>query len=277
MAGPTTPASEREAIDHVLVTNDDGIASPGLDAVVDALSPFADVTVVAPVENLSGIGTQRSDSVSYERTDRGYAVDGTPADCVAFGARGLDRPVDAVVSGCNLGPNAGRYVLGRSGTVGAAIEAAWMGLPAVAVSAYDPESLFTRPADAFSYERAADAVEYLLPTAVDACTSETGPDLLNVNVPVERRAEMRLTEPADHYDTEIDRADGTVRFDDDYGPVNSLAGGAEGTTRADIDVPAYSEQGAIRDGVVGVSPLAVPLEPVDCRRTRSAVETYEPT
>jgi 5'-nucleotidase len=96
-----------DGIDRVLVTNDDGIGSAGLEALVERLAESADVTVVAPDENVSGIGRTRSREVTYERTDRGYAVDGTPADCVAFGARALDEPFDAVVSGCNHGPNAG--------------------------------------------------------------------------------------------------------------------------------------------------------------------------
>jgi 5'/3'-nucleotidase SurE len=147
-----------DGIDRVLVTNDDGIGSAGLEALVERLAESADVTVVAPDENVSGIGRTRSREVTYERTDRGYAVDGTPADCVAFGASAR-RTVRCRRLGVQPRPERGGVVLGRSGTVGAAVEAAWLGLPAVAVSAYHPETVFARPPDEFSYSTAAAATE----------------------------------------------------------------------------------------------------------------------
>jgi 5'-nucleotidase len=272
MAAEADPNRLGEAIEHVLVTNDDGIDSPGLDAVVERLSEVATVTVVAPAENVSGTGAKRSESVTCRRTADGYVVDGLPADCVAFGARGLDATPDAVVSGCNLGPNVGTYMLGRSGTVGAAVEAAWLGIPAVAVSAYDPDSLFARPADAFSYETAADAVAHLLPAVVES-NANGDRAMLNVNVPVDSDPPMRLTEPGDYYDTSVRREGDIVHFEADYGPVSRLL---DDVDRADLDVRPGSEQEAIRDGVIGVSPLDVPVQTVECAATREAVEAYEP-
>jgi len=261
-------------IEHVLVTNDDGIDSPGLDAVVERLSEVATVTVVAPAENVSGTGAKRSESATCRRTADGYVVGGLPADCVAFGARGLDVTPDAVVSGCNLGPNVGTYMFGRSGTVSAAVEAAWLGIPAVAVSAYDPESLFARPADAFSYETAADVVTHLLPAVAESSASADGAAMLNVNVPVDSEPPMRLTEPGDYYDASVRREEDTVHFEADYGPVSRLLD--DDVDRADLDVPAGTEQEAVRDGVIGVSPLDIPVRAVECAATRRAVETYEP-
>jgi len=70
--------------------------------------------------------------VEYTETDAGYAVEGTPADCVAVADVALGLDPDVVVSGCNHGPNIGAHILGQSGTVGAAMEASFLGTPAIA-------------------------------------------------------------------------------------------------------------------------------------------------
>ncbi|WP_459192423.1 5'/3'-nucleotidase SurE [Halosimplex sp. J119] len=269
-----------EGIEHVLVTNDDGIDGHGLRAVADRLSEVADVTVVAPEGDVSGVGRTRQRRISYEETDAGYAVDGMPADCAAFGLRGLDSTPDAVVSGCNHGPNVGSYVLAQSGTVGAAVEAAWLDVPAVALSAYDPGSLLPRPEAEFCYAVAAEIAASLLPALVES-RNEGGADLLNVNVPVDREgavtdgARMRVTEPHDFYDTTVRDDDGKVLFENYYGPQNRLADGSPAPGELlPSSLPAESEQGAIRDGAIAVSPLSVPVAPVDCPVIDRAVEAY---
>lgn len=135
----------------VLFTNDDGIASPGLWAAVEAFCDWADVLVVAPHEQQSGTG--RSMPVtskgriyaevrqinSHEVTV--YSVDGTPAQSVQHGVIELaDRLPSLVVSGINYGENAGNGVT-ISGTVGAALEAASLGIPALAISQQTPKDL----------------------------------------------------------------------------------------------------------------------------------------
>ncbi len=128
----------------ILFTNDDGIASPGLWAAVEAFAPFAEVLVCAPRLQQSGMG--RSMPVASEgrihaekRAILGvettvYAIDGTPAQAVQHGIIELaPRPVDLVVSGINYGENVGNGIT-ISGTVGAALEAASFGIPALAVS-----------------------------------------------------------------------------------------------------------------------------------------------
>src|SRR5215467_7022964 len=128
----------------ILFTNDDGIASPGLWAVVDAFYDVGDVLVVAPREQQSGMGrslpvTSEGRIIEQERLIRGepnkvYAVDGTPAQAVQHGVIELaDRLPSLVVSGINYGENCGNGVT-ISGTVGAALEAASLGIPAIAVS-----------------------------------------------------------------------------------------------------------------------------------------------
>jgi len=117
---------------HVLVTNDDGYSTEGIAALAEAIAEFADVVVVAPKENASG----SSQSVRVLSSGSGgYAIDGSPADCVWVGVVlfGKDRPFDLVVSGINHGANYGTAYF-YSGTVGAAFQASSQDIPAIAVS-----------------------------------------------------------------------------------------------------------------------------------------------
>jgi 5'/3'-nucleotidase len=129
---------------EILLTNDDGILSPGLWAAAEALSELGFVHVVAPRQQASGTGRSMpatSDGIIQEHqvTVHGkpwtvYAVGGTPAQAVQHGVLEiLPRPPDLVVSGINYGENLGNGVT-ISGTVGAALEASAMGFPALAVS-----------------------------------------------------------------------------------------------------------------------------------------------
>ena len=126
---------------RVLLTNDDGIGSPGLIAVLEALAPVAETVVIAPAQNQSAVArsiTLRRAMTVTEYDLHGaaaaFAVDGTPVDCVRFAALGLGGGgYDAVVSGANLGHNLGDDVT-YSGTVAAALEGVLLGLPAIAVS-----------------------------------------------------------------------------------------------------------------------------------------------
>ncbi|QAU13630.1 5'/3'-nucleotidase SurE [Halorubrum sp. BOL3-1] len=193
---------------EILVTNDDGIDAVGIRALADALSREYDVTVVAPESNQSGVGGARSwweTTVEYAETDRGYAVKGTPADCVAVADVALGLDPDVVVSGCNHGPNIGAHILGQSGTVGAAMEASFLGTPAIAVSLYDRGNLPVPPTlDADDFAVAGEVVTDLL-DRTDEGRLPFGADVLNVNVPAaddEAAADptYRLTEPARGFD-----------------------------------------------------------------------------
>jgi 5'-nucleotidase len=126
---------------RILLTNDDGIMAPGIVAMYRHLVQLGDVTVVAPetVQSATGHGITLTtplltSRVTVENAFTGTAVDGRPADCVKLAiAQLLPEPPDLVVSGMNSGANVGINVL-YSGTVAAAIEAAFLGLPAIAVS-----------------------------------------------------------------------------------------------------------------------------------------------
>ena len=126
----------------VLATNDDGIEAPGLWHLAEAVSDFADVLVVAPAFNQSGMSaafTLRQDLETERAFSRLPAVDafqvnGTPTDAVLHGIRHLaPRHIDMVVSGVNPGPNVGRDIL-HSGTVMAAMQGYLRNLPSVAAS-----------------------------------------------------------------------------------------------------------------------------------------------
>lgn len=143
---PTATVSGRPL--RIVVTNDDGIASPGFDQLVQALValPDVEVDVVAPAENQSGSSDRTTDGgvTSAEASTAsgitGTAVDGFPADSVVVAIEDLGLEPDVVVSGVNEGQNVGPLAA-ISGTVGAARTAARLGVPAVAASAgleYDP-------------------------------------------------------------------------------------------------------------------------------------------
>jgi 5'-nucleotidase len=161
---------------HILITNDDGYAARGIDVLTQELARVADVSVVAPERNKSGASNSltlmRPLRVKCLQPDR-YFVDGTPTDCVHLALSGLlEAQPDMVVSGINAGPNLGDDVL-YSGTVAAAMEGRFLGLPAIAVS------LAGSPATHF--ETAARITRLL----IERLMQHPLPDdtLLNVNVP----------------------------------------------------------------------------------------------
>ncbi len=125
---------------RILLTNDDGIDAGGLHALAAALRPLGDVTVAAPATNQTGVSraitlspTIVVDEIDMPDGGLGFAVAGTPSDCVRFAVLGLPERPDIVVSGSNRGANLGDDV-SYSGTVAAALEGVFLGLPAIAVS-----------------------------------------------------------------------------------------------------------------------------------------------
>jgi 5'-nucleotidase len=140
-AGSTSTTTAARRTLEVVVTNDDGVAGAGLDAIVEALrdEPGIEVTVVAPATDKSGTGgTTTPGTVATEdaTTNSGFpavAVEGFPADTIAVALDVLGLTPDLVVSGINLGQNIGPLTQ-VSGTVGAALAAGRRGIPALAVS-----------------------------------------------------------------------------------------------------------------------------------------------
>lgn len=166
---------------RVLITNDDGIGSPGLAALVRAFEPVAEVFAVAPEHERSATGHAitlhkplRAAPAGIPGSGvRAWSTNGTPADCVALGMLDLleGRP-DVVVSGINVGPNIGRD-LTYSGTVSGAMEGAIFHVPSIAVSI----GAFRSPMFAVAAEFAVVLARSLLSHGLPEDT------LLNVNVP----------------------------------------------------------------------------------------------
>lgn len=121
----------------ILISNDDGYLAPGINCLAEQLEKIADITVVAPERDRSGASNSLTLDIPLraQQTPNGfYRVDGTPTDCVHLAITGmLDYEPDMVVSGINAGANLGDDVL-YSGTVAAATEGRFLGLPAMAVS-----------------------------------------------------------------------------------------------------------------------------------------------
>ena len=129
---------------RILITNDDGINAPGLVAMAEIAAelagPGGEVWTVAPAFEQSGVGhciSYTHPTLIAELAPRRFAAEGSPADCVLAAISDVmrDSPPDLVLSGVNRGNNAGENVM-YSGTIGAAMEAALQGLPAIALSQY---------------------------------------------------------------------------------------------------------------------------------------------
>ena len=122
---------------RILISNDDGYQAPGINALAKALSDVADITIVAPDRNRSGASnslTLENPLTVKQYQENGYYVNGTPTDCVHMAMTGLlPSTPDMVISGINDGSNMGDDIL-YSGTVAAATEGRFLGLPAIAIS-----------------------------------------------------------------------------------------------------------------------------------------------
>jgi 5'-nucleotidase len=276
------------SVPHILLTNDDGIDAPGLAAFREELTAVGDVTVVAPHHNQSGVGRTRSTPSIRHDHPWGYSLEGTPADCVAYALRGLDTEFDAVVAGVNDGPNAGNYVVGRSGTVGAGIEAAFLGVPAVAVSAYHAVDFFPHPPAEYDFGRPARAGKALLERALATDVFEDV-DLLNVNAPVDApEPDARITRPTPDYDlvvgheTETDEprelGDGEtmVRLDDSVWPETEGFENPFPLAEGHLErYPHGSDRRAMVEGEVSVSPLSVNHGHAESESLVGAVDSLE--
>ena len=164
----------------ILITNDDGILAPGIEALYRAVADLGEVEVVAPETTQSGVGHAISvltpmpaRRVHVKQVFHGWSVDGRPADCVKLALLELLewRP-DFLISGINAGINTGVYVL-YSGTVAGAAEGALYGIPSMAVS--------LELSDNLDFERAGQVARRVFQQYV-ACKPPGG-TCLNVNIP----------------------------------------------------------------------------------------------
>jgi len=197
----------------ILITNDDGLYSAGLRASYEALKDLGEVYVVAPLIQSSGVG--RSISVMKPiRVSKAnvngmevYAVDGTPTDAVIIGIYEIIKDLpDLVVSGINLGENLSSEAVTTSGTVGAALEAATQGCPAIAISSEVPDSeKFEFLYKPFDFSLAKKVLRSLAKLILEKGLPN-GVNVLNVNVPLNSNGEIAITKLARRlYRTKIDR------------------------------------------------------------------------
>ena len=194
-SAPTAAAAAAAPRPLILLSNDDGQASPGIRAMYEALASRADVVLMAPETEQSAT----SHSLTLHRPLRlrslklpnmtAFGLDGTPADCVYValhsGTRILPRRPDLVVSGINRGMNLGQDAF-YSGTVAAAREGALRGIPAVAVSAHHPGAELPGVAE-LGARIAMELYDRARRGAIPAAP------LMNVNVPEKWNGEVRAT------------------------------------------------------------------------------------
>ncbi|MYC89230.1 MAG: 5'/3'-nucleotidase SurE [Gemmatimonadales bacterium] len=249
------PASEapvdepaQDAPYHILVTNDDGIESPGIQALVTALGEVGEVTVAAPCDQQSG--TSMSISLDEEfrvrATPAGNCVEATPASAVRLAIRALapESGFDLVVSGINIGANVGE-ISHMSGTVGAAMMGAYLGIPAVAASQD------SGPGD---FEHAAGIVARFV-SELRRRGPETG-IVYSLNFPAATAAETRgiAARPMGGSYFVIDHEEVT-------GDPGEEAADAEGERRFSVvfvppeTIPAGSDTEAYNEGLVTITPL----------------------
>jgi 5'-nucleotidase len=225
---------------RILVTNDDGYFSPGIEALASALRALGPVVIVAPQTEASAVGhglTLRRPLRLEVIREGVYAVDGTPTDCVNIALdKVLDAPPDLVVSGINKGLNIGDDVT-YSGTVAGAFEGALLGYPAIAVSLeYGDDPWDFGPAAQVAASIAAGLLEHPMPAR----------SFLNVNVPRMTPKGIRVTVQAKrNHITKVDQ-----RLDPRRRPYFWIE-----EAQDDWQPDPRSDHHAIREGFVSVTPL----------------------
>jgi 5'-nucleotidase len=232
---------------HFLISNDDGINARGIRVLSERMQAFGRVTIVAPDQNRSGASnslTLDNPVRVHELDDDVIMVNGTPTDCVHIALTGLlDKDPDIVLSGINDGANLGDDVI-YSGTVAAAMEGRFLGLPAIAVSL-----VFKQRAE--NFESAAEAVARLVERLrEDPLPADT---ILNINVPDLPWSEIRGFEV-----TRLGyrhRAEPVVKMDDPRGrPMYWIGPAGKGQ-----DAGPGTDFDAISRGFISITPIHVDL------------------
>jgi 5'-nucleotidase len=235
---------------HILISNDDGYLAQGINALSAALRPYAQVSVVAPDKNRSAASNSLTLDMPLRATpcDTGFVrVDGTPTDCVHLAITGLlESEPDMVFAGINHGANLGDDVL-YSGTVAAATEGRFLGLPAIAISlaGSDPKHFDTA---------AHVAVNLLRKIQAHPLPDDT---LLNVNVP-----DVPVDELKGYQSTRLGqrhKAEAVIRSSDPRGHVIYWVG----PPGSEQDAGPGTDFDAIRNGYVSITPLQLDLTRYD--------------
>lgn len=234
----------------ILISNDDGYMARGIHTLANALKDCGEITVVAPDRNRSGASNSLTleNPLRLDRLDNGiYRVEGTPTDCVHLAITGLlEEEPDMVVSGINAGANLGDDVL-YSGTVAAAMEGRFLGLPAIAISLCS--------FDGKHYETAGWVAKQLVTRL--SKISLPADTILNVNVP-----DLPIEEIIGFESTRLGhrhKAEPIIKESDPRGrPMYWI-----GPAGAEQDAGPGTDFDAIRRGAVSVTPLQIDLTRYD--------------
>jgi len=240
---------------RILLTNDDGVNSIGLWAAYDAMSEFADVIVSAPAIQQSAAGRSMSIFMPLRMIEveigghLAHIVEGKPTDSLILGLYALDSKPDLVVSGINLGENLTAESATTSGTIGAAMEAANQGVPAIAFSyeIEDDGDKFTDPRTfKIDFSDAKRVVKELVSLFLKTGFPE-GADVINVNIPAGKIKGYKTTTLGSQlFDTSVE-----TRLDPRGKPYHWICGGQIRLNEEGTDVQAISE------GYVSVTPLTL--------------------
>lgn len=187
---------------RIVITNDDGIYSPGLKILHDSVSGLGEVNVIAPEtpKSSTGLGLTLHKPLRVMRIKLWgekplIAVSGTPSDIIHISVHILNGRPDLVLSGINVGDNTSLQVILSSGTVGAAMQASLLGIPSIALSAdvRSPEELLRK-----SYRKGVMAVSRAIATYVLERGMPKGFDLISVNFPsvVGKKTRVKIAKPA---------------------------------------------------------------------------------
>ncbi len=235
----------------ILLTNDDGIYSPGISVLKQVLKPFGHVTVVAPDVQKSGVGHAitlshplRIREIFTDGEFFGYGIEGSPADCVKLAVREImkEKP-SLLVSGINIGANVGISVL-YSGTVAAAIEGALLGIPSVAISLELTKKLYNVQEAALT---AKEIVGHIIRKKLPKGT------LLNVNIPFLPKEDIKGVKIVRQYSGDFDEY-----FDKRTDPRGGVYYWLAGTGLPEVDING-TDVSALKDGYISITPLKYDL------------------
>jgi 5'-nucleotidase len=251
----------------ILITNDDGVHSPGLQAAAATAAEFGDVLIAAPQSQQTGMsralpagpgtGVIETTTVAIQgRAHPAYGIHASPALCVVHAVLELtQRPPDLCISGVNYGENIGRTI-SASGTVGAALEASAFGIPALAISRGAPLDMHRSITyDQLDWSASQSVIRRFVPLVLEKGLPE-GVDALNINVPdnAQPQTEIRFTRQSRQAHVYFTRPD-KRKLDEPYRLPLARADVVE-ELEADSDIRVY-----LYDHVISVTPITALFNP----------------
>lgn len=238
----------------ILISNDDGIYAPGIYALWEAMSEIGKTTVVAPNTEKSAVGhaITISDPIRIEEVKRsngfkGYAVNGTPADSVKIAVKSIMKvKPDIIISGINAGANVGQSLL-YSGTISAASEGTFLGIPSIAISLDALRDMDFSTSKVVAKKIVNKVLEHGMPNDT----------LLNVNIPKDVEGGIKGYQITHQ---------GAIYFEDNFekreDPRGRIYYWMTGDVK-DTDIELESDGVAIKEGYVSITPLQLQMTNFD--------------